>query len=262
MPIARRCHLLMLLPLAGAASAADPASPLLRGEGLASTPDGTLLYREIHWQRGSTDGSERWVLYQCPDGRPFARKVLPATAQVQARGYALDDARSGQQAAIQTRAGQVTVDWREQAEAERRTATLALPAEAVIDTGFDAAVRQHWVTLMQGTAVTLPFLVPGRQRFYPVRVQRTGATAWNGVPAQAIRVRLDTWFGAVAPTLSLVYADADRRLLEFRGTSNLRDAQGRYPPVVVRFPRSPHAADSALWQRELQQPLVSRCTPA
>ncbi|WMJ69310.1 hypothetical protein [Stenotrophomonas sp. 24(2023)] len=254
MPAPRFCCLLLLLPLA------CPASPLLRGEGVATTADGTPLYREVHWQRGEADGSQRWVIYQCPDGRPFARKVLPATAQVQARGYELRDARSGQHARVVAGAGQVTVDWREQADAPPRTATLALPADAVIDTGFDAAVRQHWSTLMQGTAVTLPFLVPGRQRFYPVRVQHTGAVTWNGLPAQAIRVRLDTWFGAVAPTLSLVYADADRRLLEFRGTSNLRDAQGRYPPVIVRFARNAGERDSAQWQQELQQPLVSRCT--
>ena len=44
------------------------------------------------------DAARRVVLYQCPDGRPFARKHLPATSQVQARGYTLEDRRSGQTA--------------------------------------------------------------------------------------------------------------------------------------------------------------------
>ena len=72
-------------------------------------------------------------------------------------------------------------------------------------------------------------------------------------------VRLDTWFGAVAPRLSLVYADADRRLLEFRGTSNLRDARGDYPQVTVRFPAPAMEQPEQRWRDELQRPLVSSC---
>ncbi len=123
--------------------------------------------------------------------------------------------------------GQVSIDWKESAPDAERRAQVPLPADAVIDTGFDAAVRAHWPALLKGDEVRLPFLVPGRQRFYPVSVRRTGALTWQGAPAQSIEVRLATWYGAITPRLSLVYADDDRRLLEFRGPSNLRDAPWR-----------------------------------
>ncbi|MNM88069.1 hypothetical protein D3C81_1002680 [compost metagenome] len=153
----------------------------------------------------------------------------------------------------------VRVDWKENTSAPSRTKQLPLPADAVIDAGFDAAVRAHWQALLGGAPVSLPFLVPGRQRFYPVQVQYRGPVRWQRLSAHAMEVRLDTWFGAVAPRLSLVYADADRRLLEFRGTSNLRDARGDYPQVTVRFPAPAMEQPEQRWRDELQRPLVSSC---
>ncbi|KRG70698.1 hypothetical protein ABB29_05865 [Pseudoxanthomonas dokdonensis] len=234
------------------------ATELQRSEGVASNADGRPLYREIHWQRGG-DAGEHWVLYTCPDGAPFARKWLPAATSALARGYRLEDRRSGQQATVTVSADNVAIDWTEQRGASARQRQLPLPAQAVIDTGFDAAVRRHWSELMDGKAITLPFLVPGRQRFYPVQVQRQRALDWRGQPAQAIQVELDTWYGAVAPRLALVYADSDRRLLEFNGTSNLRDEAGDYPQVVVRFAAPPATASDQQRQRDWQRPLVAQC---
>ncbi|KAF1017006.1 MAG: hypothetical protein GAK31_00265 [Stenotrophomonas maltophilia] len=187
---------LLALPLLPALAAAPP---LLRSEGIARSADGAVLYREVHWQRGAADGSERWVVYQCPDGTPFARKQMPASGQPQARGYQLQDARSGQRASVLVAHDGVALDWQEQAGATAQRAQLPLPADAVIDAGFDAALRLHWAALLRGEAVSLPFLVPGRQRYYSVQVRRTGAVEWEGQSAQAMRVRLDAWYGAAAP---------------------------------------------------------------
>ncbi|WP_294991263.1 hypothetical protein [uncultured Stenotrophomonas sp.] len=249
----RTLWLLLCLPHAAC------AAPWLHFEGVASTGQGTVAYREAHWQQAAEDGAERWVLYQCADGRPFARKHLPATSLAQARGYALEDARSGQQADIAVSAAGVLISWKEDAASARRQRRLALPADAVIDAGFDAAVRRHWPALMRGERLSLPFLVPGRQRYYPVQVRRIGPVRWQGTAAQQIQVTLDTWYGGIAPRLQLVYADADRRLLQFEGTSNLRDARGTYPQVVVRFSSAPRSGTAAEWQQAWRQPLVASC---
>lgn len=235
------------------------AAPLLRREGIASTADGQVLYREVHWQRGPGDTAERWVEYQCPGGQPFARKRMPASTLPQARGYRLEDGRSGQRATVAVDTTGVRVDWQEDGTQPARSQRLPLPAGAVIDAGFDAAVRAHWAALMRGERIELPFLVPGRQRYYPVQVQLRGPLRWQGQAAQAIEVRLGTWYGALAPRLSLVYADADRRLLEFRGTSNLRDDEGRYPNVIIRFATPAALRPADAWLEGSGPPLVARC---
>ena len=91
-----------------------------------------------------------------------------------------------------------------------------------------------------------------------MQVRHTGPVRWQGIDGQAIEVSLDTWYGGIAPRLSLVYASTDRRLLEFRGTSNLRDTRGTYPQVTV-----PLAGGRAVRQRMatgLDATLVGRCS--
>ncbi|MCF3474862.1 MULTISPECIES: hypothetical protein [Stenotrophomonas] len=250
----RTAWLLLCLPHAAL------AAPWLRSEGVATSAQGGVLYREVHWRREATEGAERWVLYQCPGGQPFARKHLPASTRPQARGYSLEDRRSGQAAVVDATGDSVSIAWKEDAASELRRRQLELPPDAVIDAGFDAAVRAHWPALLRGERISLPFLVPGRQRYFPVQVRRIGPVRWQGIDGQSIEVSLDTWYGGVAPRLSLVYANADRRLLEFRGTSNLRDARGSYPQVTVRFSSPAAERPASDWQRVWTQPLVDGCT--
>ncbi|MBW8777185.1 MAG: hypothetical protein JF596_19965, partial [Stenotrophomonas sp.] len=161
------------------------AAPWLRNEGVATSSQGAVLYHEVHWRREAAEGAERWVLYQCPDGQPFARKHLPASTRPQARGYSLEDRRSGQMAEVEAAGDSVSISWREDDTSPLRQGQLALPTDAVIDAGFDAAVRLHWTALLRGERITLPFLVPARQRYFPVQVRRTGPVRWQGIDAQA-----------------------------------------------------------------------------
>ena len=249
----------ILLALACLPALASGA-PLLKSVGIArAVDDGRTIYREVHWQVGDEDGSARLVLYLCPDGQPFARKWMPASERAPVRGFTLDDRRSGQVATVDVLPDAIAIDWKEEASSPPRRKRLPLDPTAVVDAGFDAAVREHWPRLMSGESVKLQFLVPGRQRWFPVQVQRVRALAWQGVPAQAIRVTLNAWYGFAVPPLNLVYADADRRLLEFRGTSNLRDSQGDYPQVSVRFPTPAVPGNAAQWQQDRSRPLVTRC---
>jgi hypothetical protein len=235
------------------------AAPWLRSEGVATSSQGRILYREVHWRRDASEGAERWVLYQCPGGQPFARKHLPASPFAQARGYSLQDRRSGQTAEIETASGAVSVAWKEDAASPPRQRRLDLPPDAVIDAGFDAAVRLHWTALMQGERISLPFLVPGRQRYFPVQVRHTGTLRWQGIDAQSIEVSLDTWYGGIAPRLSLVYASADRHLRI--GAARIAQVAGavEFQQAAVRFGSPPAQRPASEWQQAWAQPLVDRC---
>ncbi|MNO04518.1 hypothetical protein D3C81_2255730 [compost metagenome] len=59
--------------------------------------------------------------------------------------------------------------------------------------------------------------------------------------------------------MELVYASADRRLLEFAGIATIRDAAGRHQDVRIVFPNAPASADAGALQRALTSPLVGRC---
>ena len=213
-----------------------------------------LLYREEHLvQPGASP--ERWVVYRCPDGKPFARKRVAAGG---ARpDFALEDARDGYREGVrgagdarQVYVGQVGK------ETSRR---VPVPADGVIDAGFDAAIRTHWAELMRGGNVRLQFLVPSRQQFFPVQLRRIGSVDWNGIRAERLRMKLDTWFGFAVPEVTLVYARDDRRLLEFNGTGNVRDGRGRNPQVRIAFQRQAQLASASDVAGVARLPLDGRC---
>jgi hypothetical protein len=47
---------------------------------------------------------------------------------------------------------------------------------------------------------------------------------------------LDGWLSAIAPTVDLSYTEADHRLMQFTGISNIRDAHGKRQRVLIDFP--------------------------
>jgi len=246
---------LLLCPVLPAA-----AQQVLRQEGRAYAPaDGRLLYRETHWLQGPPTARSRLVLYRCADGRAFARKRMTPQGSPQTPDFAFEDARNGYQEGLQASATGRTVYVREDARADRVSRAIAIPPDAVVDAGFDAAVLGHWDALQAGRPVAFQFLLPSRQRLVPLKLQRNASVTWQGQPAEQLQMRLDAWFGFAVPAVTLVYARNRPRLLQFSGTGNVRDAQGRYPQVRVEFPAEPVAASAAELAAARQQPLVATC---
>lgn len=251
--------LLLALPLLGIPAFAS-AQGIQRQEGRAYAASGTaLLYRESHWLQGPPEAQSRLVLYRCADGRAFARKWMTPQGSPQTPDFALEDGRDGYQEGVRGNGAARTVYTRASADAAPVSHALVVPPDAVVDAGFDAAVRRHWADLRDGQAVAFQFLLPSRQRLVPLKVQRTGTLTWQGQPAQQLQMKLDAWFGFAVPAVTLVYASADQRLLQFSGTGNVRDRNGRYPQVRVEFPARPVAASAAELATARGQPLVKTC---
>jgi len=252
------CLILLMSAFAVPVSAADQT--VQRQEGRAyATADGRLLYRETHWLQGPTSAQSRLVLYRCSDGRPFARKWMTPQGNPQTPDFMLDDGRDGYQEGVRGSSGARQVSVRVSAQAPTFSRAIAIPPGAVVDAGFDAAVRRHWDALQAGQSVAFQFLLPSRQRLVPLKLQRTGAVTWQGQPAEQLQMKLDAWFGFAVPAVTLIYATADQRLLQFTGTGNVRDDKGRYPDVRVEFPAAPVAAPAAELTAARTQPLVKTC---
>ena len=220
-----------------------------------SVGNGRLLYRESHYLPAGS--AERWVLYRCPDGRPFARKHVRTPTSAMAPNFALEDGRDGYREGVRGGNGKRLVYTGGAGEESSRA--LVVPADGVIDAGFDAAVRTHWDALQRGEAVNLRFLVPSRKQFFPVRVQRVAGSDRPGAGTMQLRMRLATWFGFAVPDVTLVYGVEDRRLRLFSGTGNLRDARGRNPQVRIAFAPQAVTATTEEFSRMKALPLDGHC---
>jgi hypothetical protein len=245
----------------GAPAAASPPPPVVPPAGAPDSvlhypgtaqdlESGRLIYGEQHYVRyRSGRTAERVVLYSCPNGAPFSRKVLRYEgADTLSPDFELFDARQGQHAGLRSTTTGREVFYRENTAA--RESRDAAPAGSgwVADAGFDEFVRANWTVLMRGNSLPLQFLIPSRLDLHRFQVKRLRAEAVGGVPAQVIRLRLSGWLGLILPHIDAWYSDAGHVLLRYEGLSNLMDAGGDHYKVRISFPldkREP-GSDAAL----------------
>lgn len=213
---------------------ADPSDAAVHYMGMAYAVDGgALRYREEHWLFHERGTLTRLVLYRCPTGQPFARKWLHYTGQPWAPEFSFEDARDGYQEGARRAADAWQVYVRQRADASTKSAQLASRPDTVIDAGFDAFVQAHWAVLSQADGMQAAFLVPSRLSYLDLRLKPVPITHAG---ARSFRLSLDGWLGTLAPSIQLNYADADHRLEQFVGVSNIRDERGHRQRVRIDFP--------------------------
>lgn len=141
-----------------------PAQANLSYEGEARSLDGgALLYEEHHLLRtqGGTP-QERLVLYRCPDGSAFARKLVRYGIDPAAPTFALQDARFGYREGVRRSGDAFEAFYRADAASAEQEAVFDPGENLVIDAGFDAFVQRHWDDLQAGRRIAMEFAVPSR----------------------------------------------------------------------------------------------------
>ena len=136
---------------------------------------------------------------------------------------------------------------------------LEMPADAVIDAGFDAKVRSAWGRLSADGAISFPFLVPSRFAFVDIKLALAPADRGQGV--RRLRMTVDRWDGFAAPSIELEYSSTDRRLLGFSGIGTIRDSEGHNQDVRIVFSPDKHARGISGDEiaRAAATPLVRQC---
>jgi hypothetical protein len=230
-------HVVVLSTLAaGSAYAAD-----LTFTGYARSLDtGELLYLESHAVADSGGANEkRVVTYRCSaESAPFARKHLDYGTARTAPAFEFDDARSGFAEGLKREGNTLTVFTRAGTQAPVRAERLNNRGPLVADAGFDEFVRERWEVLERGSALKVPFLVPSLQGSVNFRVRKVNDVVIEGEPASGIRLSLAGPVGWFLPDIDVSYRKMDRRLMRYRGLTNIRDAKGELLAAQIDFPES------------------------
>jgi len=223
--------------------------------GEARAADGTLLYEEHHLLR-TTAGQpkDRQVTYRCPDGRAFARKEVDYAEPLFAPQFRLEDARFGY---IEGFAGGAAFVRAGSAASEQRE-TIKAGSALVVDAGFDEFLRAQWDTLQQGKSVALEFLVPSRLSAYRFKVRKVRDEAIFGDPSSVFELAVSGLFGWFADPLEVGYRNTDRRLMHFKGLTNIRQTLDSNISAEIRFPpaREDTAPSEAAFAAAAAEPLV------
>jgi hypothetical protein len=243
-----------------------PAEQLTESfSGSAYATDGNqLLYRETHYLFSGDHGGERVVLYQCPDGRAFARKRSRDDGNAQAPDFDLVDARVGYREGVRRNGAAREVYVQRSAAQAEQADPLQLPADGVIDTGFEAFARLHWDELVRGETLPFDYLVPSRRKFFAFKVVRIDLPT---APPGSVTLRLasSSWLSFLLPHIDVSYDLETRRLVHYEGLSNVRDVKtGKNYRVHYEYPKVAvvHDIAPAQIQAALTTPLAANCTLA
>lgn len=236
-PFLAMAALAALVALAPSAlSAAEPVAA--QYVGIATTlKGGTVLYRERHHVERDAEGrGTRVVVYECPDGRPYARKIVRYSDWAGAPDFEMVDARDGWRERVETVGERRRVSVVERAGGRERAALLSAPEQLIVDAGFDDFVRRHWDRLAAGERIDFVFLVPSRLDVMHFKVKRLRETTVDGEPALVIRLGLGAWYAFLLPQIEVTYRTASRRLARFEGLTNQRTPGGGHVSARIDFP--------------------------
>lgn len=133
-------------------------------------------------------------------------------------------------------------------EKGEQTKSLDIPKGAVAaDSGFNHLVQDNLPKLLAGETVQFHLVVAGNLDAYHFRAKKVRDETFEGAPAALLRVEPDSLLRFVVDPLDLLYDPATRRLLEYRGVSNILDpATGKvYKKARISYSAKPPAEAKA-----------------
>jgi hypothetical protein len=257
--LGRTCFGFLVLGVGGfAPNPAQAAEQYLAYSGVAASQrTGEQLYQENHVLRFQ-DGrlAERVVLYTCPDGTAFARKVATYEDPL-APSFNFEDVTNGVREGV--KAGERRrVFFRGADQKPEKSMPLQASPGLVVDSGFDEFIRSNWHALMTAGPLPLQFLVPSRLETLNFQVQHVRSGSEETVPTEVFRLKVQGIVGWIAPSIDVSYSENDHVLVRYQGMSDLRDKAGENLRADIRFrPRDRKPSDAGAAAAAKSAPLVA-----
>lgn len=193
-----------------------------------------LIYVERHLERWR-DGrlAEREVTYEDAEGELIAEKEVRYGTMPAAPSFEMTDYRTGLVERADVGAENVNL-YSGVPDQDVQPKRVALPEQAVIDAGFDAFMREKFPEIAEGRTLDFEFAVPSAGRFFEFRLVPEGEVEFRNEPAIRVTMKpANLFLRLLVDPIELLY-DRDGRLLQFRGLSNVADADGdRYKARIV-----------------------------
>lgn len=241
--VSRIILLFALLAASSAAPAADDADGTRRFYGYAyELKSNQYLYTEVyeqHYQGGQWKSGR--IRFYSPDGKQIGDKTLDFSANPYIPTYRFEIPAEKYVEAI-TRVGKSEVEL--QKISAGKTADKSVPADAATagDSGFHNYLVAHFDTLMKRQTLTFNFIVAGNLDRYKFRAHRIDDGQFEGKTVARFVVEPDSFLRYLVSPLQLSYDADSKKLLEYRGISNVHDpASGKAYNARIVYPEQPPA---------------------
>lgn len=199
------------------------------------------LYTEVHEQ--TVDGA-RWlggkVTYVAADGSVLGSKTLDFSADPFVPVFRMDLVKEGYAEGITDSRGPVEMFRHERRHAvEKGSVERREPMAA--DSGIHMLIREHFADLMEGKVLRFHLAVAGSLDLFHFRARRMKDTTFEGRPAVRLRLEPSSFLRFITKPLDLTYEAGLRKLVEYRGISNVHDPEtgDPYNVYIAYFTRPP-----------------------
>lgn len=210
---------------------------------------GKYLYTEVYreeieqgrWIRGHTT-------YYDADGKRLGEKTLNFTADPYVPVYTLTLPGVGYSEGI-SKVGPDGVEmFKESREHGRANGSVPKDEPMAADSGFHSFLYDHMPELAAGKTLKFRFAAAGQLDSYSFRARKVGDTAFEGKPAIQLKVDPASLLRYLVDPLLLTYDPQTRRLLEYRGISNvINPATGKpYNARIAYYSKPPDDAPKNL----------------
>ncbi len=200
-----------------------------RYEGVARAPSGKVLYRERHEVTQSDSRPLRAVTtYLDGTGKEIGRLESDFSKSPYAPSYRFADKRSGTTEAAVVSGSTVKLRYR----GSQKELQVDPGETLIVGQGLHHFVRLNLERLAKKTTA-VRFAIPSRLDTYGFRVRPLPSPRAGVV---RLRIELDSVvLRQLAPDLEVDYELTTRRLLRYRGVSNLEAADGSTQDVVIQY---------------------------
>lgn len=219
-------------------SAGSISAEIIRFKGEAfDLKSGKFIYsenHEEHWKNGKHMFSV--VRYKDPQGNTLAEKKIYFDRHLQRPHYLLKDLRDGYTEGIKYAGGAVRLLSRRNDKEELKEKTVSIPGPAVYDGGFDYFVRENFDKLLTKKPISFNFAVPIELDYFKFRVVYQKEEVIRD--RKAVTFRMEPANIVIRQLVSPIYISYDiekRRLLRYKGISNVNDSKGKSYKARIEF---------------------------
>lgn len=206
-------------------------------QGIARNEGGEIVYTEVHRMLYQESRPRRnQTRYLNAEGQQFAILESNFTPHPYVPSYRFKDMRFGRSEGTVVEDGLVRLYWRRSADAAIKARTLPLTDNMITGQGLHVFLQDHLQKLVDRDVVEkVNFLIPLEGEQYPFRIRHlTGPGSSPGTVS--FRVEIDNWFLRLfAPYIEVRYHRATKRLLYYKGPSNLLDANREVQNVTITY---------------------------
>ena len=234
-----RLRPLWIGPLACLAIVGLALGETVRYRGNAYHPKtGAFLYSENH-EEHYEDGRHAYsiVSYRDPKEKEVCRKRITFRKSRSAPDFRLDDRRTGYMEASTAWADGLRLSTRKRTGKRLESRTVKVPAPAVVDGGFDYFIRDNWTDLVtRRRTLPLNFVSAVRLKYVGFTVRYVGTKTVGGIRRGEFKLAVAGWVASLlVDPIYIAYDLKRRRLMEYRGLSNVDDARGRSQTARIVF---------------------------